>query len=228
MKKVKIAVAVIFLAGVFFALAGQSFAYPPFLIKARKFGAKDCTFCHVDPEGGPPWADRGKWLMDEKERRKADAVDVDWLADYKPTEAAEAKADEPKAVGPPLTSAAPTLEQELMKLEREWMEAASKHDRAALGRILADDFKAIDEQGNVINKANYIEDDMGLKVDSYSFNDVATQVYGDSAIITYRLSFKGSHKGTDISGDYRQTNVWVKRDGRWQAVALHLSRIPQR
>ena len=70
-------------ASVLAALSGSASAYPPFVGKAKKFGAKDCTFCHVDPMGGPPWNERGKWLIKEKERRKADAVNVEWLAEYK-------------------------------------------------------------------------------------------------------------------------------------------------
>lgn len=84
MKSLKVAIASVFIAATVVALVGQTFGYPPFLAKARKFGAKDCTFCHVDPEGGPPWNDRGKWLIKEKERRAAETVDVEWLADYKP------------------------------------------------------------------------------------------------------------------------------------------------
>ena len=53
------------------------------MAKARKYGAKDCTFCHVEPEGGPPWNARGQWLVEEKERRKAEVIDVDWLKEYK-------------------------------------------------------------------------------------------------------------------------------------------------
>jgi hypothetical protein len=63
-------------------LAGESLAYPPFLPKAKKFGAKDCRFCHVKMEGGEPYTARGQWLIKEKARRKADAVDPEWLADY--------------------------------------------------------------------------------------------------------------------------------------------------
>ena len=92
MKSIKIAIAMVFIAGVVAALAGSTFAYPPLLVKARKFGAKDCTFCHVDPEGGPPWNERGQWLIKEKERRSAETVDVEWLAEYKP-----GKGEAPKA-----------------------------------------------------------------------------------------------------------------------------------
>ena len=85
----------IFVAGIVGALAGQSFGYPPFVAKSKKFGAKDCTFCHVDPEGGPPWNERGQWLIKEKERRGADTVDVEWLANYKP-----GQLDSPKSADP--------------------------------------------------------------------------------------------------------------------------------
>ncbi len=94
MKTIKLSIALIFVAGLVAALAGQTFGYPPLLAKAKKFGAKDCTFCHVDPEGGPPWNERGKWLIAEKERRKAETVDVEWLADYKPGKAADQKQTE--------------------------------------------------------------------------------------------------------------------------------------
>ena len=81
-KLIKLSIAIIVIAGV----VGSSFstkAYPLFLRKAQKFGAKNCLFCHKEPEGGEGWNERGQWLIAEKDRRKADAVDPEWLADYK-------------------------------------------------------------------------------------------------------------------------------------------------
>ena len=91
MKSIKVLVVLVFIAATVAALSSQALGYPPFLVKAKKFGARDCTFCHVDPEGGPPWNDRGKWLIGEKERRGAETVDVEWLADYKPGKVADQK-----------------------------------------------------------------------------------------------------------------------------------------
>lgn len=91
MKRIKIAIALMFIAGFVAALAGETFGYPPLLVKARKFGAKDCTFCHVDPDGGPPWNARGQWLIKEKERRGAEIVDVEWLATYNADKVEEQK-----------------------------------------------------------------------------------------------------------------------------------------
>jgi Domain of unknown function (DUF3471) len=103
-KSIKVLVALIFIASAVAALSTKTFGYPPFLVKAKKFGAKDCTFCHVDPEGGPPWNDRGKWLISEKERRGAETVDVEWLVDYKPGKVADQKpADAPKLSDKPGT-----------------------------------------------------------------------------------------------------------------------------
>src|SRR5262244_3034190 len=79
---IKLSIAIVIIAGI----VGSSFstrAYPPFLRKAQKFGAKNCLYCHKEPEGGEGWNERGEWLIAEKERRKADAVDPEWLADYK-------------------------------------------------------------------------------------------------------------------------------------------------
>lgn len=106
MKRLKIGVALVFAIAIIAALSSESLAFPPFVAKSRKFGAKDCTFCHIEPEGGPPWNDRGKWLIAEKDRRGAEVVDVEWLAEYKPGAAAQqkpaepAKADDKKAPTP--------------------------------------------------------------------------------------------------------------------------------
>ncbi len=78
-------------------------AYPPFLRQASKYGAKNCLFCHKEPSGGEGWNARGQWLIDEKDRRKADAIDIAWLEEYKepekkddPKEETEGKEKEPK------------------------------------------------------------------------------------------------------------------------------------
>ena len=39
-------------------------------------------------------------------------------------------------------------------------------------------------------------------------------------------TLKGTYKGQDISGKYRFTDTWVKRNGKWQVVAWQATRIP--
>jgi hypothetical protein len=83
-KTIKLTLAMVFVAAIITTLLTPALAFPPFVSKARKFGAKDCKFCHVNAEGGSPHNARGNWLIKEKERRNADEVDPDWLAGYKP------------------------------------------------------------------------------------------------------------------------------------------------
>ena len=41
-------------------------------------------------------------------------------------------------------------------------------------------------------------------------------------------SMKAEFKGKDISGQYRWTDTFIKRNGRWQCVATHASNVAQK
>jgi ketosteroid isomerase-like protein len=230
-KSIKVLVALIFLAGIVASLASHAFAYPPFLAKAKKFGAKDCTFCHVDPDGGPPWNERGKWLVEEKERRKADVVDVEWLADYKPgaqpAKAPDTKMAEKPAPAPSTTS---SVEQELLKLEREWLDAYIKRDVAAMERIEADDFVITFPNGSMSNKAQQVAALKGPAPTGpppqFYTEETKVRLLGDDvAILTGIFVSKYQTGGKEVMEKSRYTDVWAKRGGRWQVVASHLSRL---
>jgi ketosteroid isomerase-like protein len=49
------------------------------------------------------------------------------------------------------------------------------------------------------------------------------QVYGDTAISNSRYRQKATYKEQAVSGVFYLTDVWVKRDGRWQVVTRHSS-----
>jgi hypothetical protein len=62
--------------------------------KAAGFPAANCQYCHVEKlpkKGAVTHNDRGKWLIAEKEKRKATEIDFAWLKDY-----VEPKAEEKK------------------------------------------------------------------------------------------------------------------------------------
>jgi hypothetical protein len=55
--------------------------------KAAGIPATTCNYCHMDKlpkkdEGKHDPNERGKWLIAEKEKRHAKAVDGSWLKDY--------------------------------------------------------------------------------------------------------------------------------------------------
>lgn len=74
-------------AGVWLALGGVASATMDMQKKAKAAGfeANNCQYCHVDklPKKESHAAnDRGKFLVEEKEKQKAKEIDVSWLKNY--------------------------------------------------------------------------------------------------------------------------------------------------
>lgn len=70
------------------ASAGRASATLPMQKKAKELGisgVENCQSCHVEKlpkKDAVSHNDRGKWLIAEKDKRKAKEVDVSWLKDY--------------------------------------------------------------------------------------------------------------------------------------------------
>jgi hypothetical protein len=50
------------------------------------------------------------------------------------------------------------------------------------------------------------------------------RVYGNVVIVNALTVNKGHRQERDVSGDFSYTRVYVKRDGRWQAVLSQYTR----
>lgn len=126
-------------------------------------------------------------------------------------------------------SASVKLEQELMQMERDWSAAYLSHDVAVVDRVLADDYIGTDGRGVMTNKAQEIEDarstDASRKVLSELIDDLKVRIYGDTAIVNGRSTEELGVNGKELTIQYRRTDVFVKRGGRWQCVSFHGSRI---
>jgi ketosteroid isomerase-like protein len=105
------------------------------------------------------------------------------------------------------------------KIENAWWEADKAKDEKALGRILADDWFYLGQEGTM-TKAQELADvkKRDESIASLTLMDMKVRVYGDVAIVTFRERENSTKKNTDSSGDYLYTDVLVRRQGRWQAV----------
>jgi hypothetical protein len=117
-----------------------------------------------------------------------------------------------------------TAEQELIGLERAWGGAYLRRDTEALRRLLADEFTSTDALGTVSDKARYImatvkAPDTFSPASEFELDDVNVRVYADVGVVTGRATDKGWDRGPNLGGRYRFTDVFVRRQGRWQAVA---------
>jgi ketosteroid isomerase-like protein len=115
----------------------------------------------------------------------------------------------------------------LLYLERDWNAAEMKRDAAWFERTLTDDYTGVDgSTGKATTKA---EDIAGIKtntVDSASLSGLGVRMQGDVAVVTGLTHNKGKNdKGVAFDRKIRFTDVWVKRDGKWQVLSSHGSDV---
>jgi hypothetical protein len=123
-----------------------------------------------------------------------------------------------------------SVEQELIKLEKQWGDAMVKGDLAFLDQILAGDYTGIDVDGLTVTKAQFLAN-LKSKEDVYTswvMDECKVSVYGDAAIANGLSTGKEQYKGKDISGQYRWLDTWIKKGGRWQCVASVAAKVAQK
>src|SRR2546423_8570903 len=104
-------------------------------------------------------------------------------------------------------------EQEVRKLEREWLDAYEQHDAASMDRILADDFKLTQSGGGTQSKADIMA---GLKAArdaaggaaTFSTDDVQSRVEGDTVILTGRFLQRMQRDGQTMTMAARYTDTY--------------------
>ena len=111
----------------------------------------------------------------------------------------------------------------LLSLEDEWLHA---RDAASRERILADDFVPPVAQGVFLSKAQHIEwyvRHLPAPDRKTRFDQARVCIYGDTAVVNGMvIANDESEKEVDRSVF---TDVFVYRDGRWQAVNAQENRV---
>lgn len=107
-----------------------------------------------------------------------------------------------------------------------WPQAYREQDVALLDRILADNFRMIDGDGNWSSKAEELKWIAANKpgYDSLSFAIERLEIFGgDTAIVAGTGTIRGRNQNGPYLGEYRSTNILIKQNGVWRAVASHVS-----
>jgi hypothetical protein len=136
-----------------------------------------------------------------------------------------ASAQTPKKDGAPGVDA---TEQALTNVENRWVEALAKADTTALEPILADTYVDTDEQSHRSDKKGVLSvlKSGDLKIESIKLSDMKVEVYGFAAVVTGSAVQKGTFKGQPLPANVIFTDTFIKRNGKWTAVASHRSAVP--
>jgi hypothetical protein len=107
-----------------------------------------------------------------------------------------------------------------------WPKAYFTQDTDLLGRILADEFQSVDGDGNWSTKVEELDWISKNKPshDGFEFLVRRLEVFdNDTAVVAGTGTIRGKDEKGPYLIEYQSSNIFIKRDGRWQAIASHVS-----
>lgn len=126
-------------------------------------------------------------------------------------------------------------ESDLRALLNEFLAGASRNDAAVHDRFWADDLIYTRSAGVRINKDELMrgvrsapQSKPGDARPAYAAEEIQIHLYGATAVVAFRLVATTTTKEgkLDVS-NYLNTGTFVKRGGRWQAVAWQSTAVPR-
>jgi ketosteroid isomerase-like protein len=117
-------------------------------------------------------------------------------------------------------------EQNVVEMNRAWVNAFSHCDKSAFNQIIADDCIITTEYGTALSKPEFLdlmesEAPEDCKGEDLSNAEVRVQSFGSNAIITGLMSEKQDGKRVSL----RYTNVFVRRNRRWTLVISQVTHV---
>jgi hypothetical protein len=108
-------------------------------------------------------------------------------------------------------------EKALLEQEEKWAKALDQNDVQAVGCLLAEEFQDADVNGAVHNRAEMLARAAQPRKGMNRLESMHAHIYDQAGYV------RGLNRVVDSSGKVlatvRFTDVFVYRDGRWQAVA---------
>jgi uncharacterized protein DUF4440 len=118
----------------------------------------------------------------------------------------------------------------LRAAERERLRALREADMAVAERLHADEYQIIAPPGATVSKREYLDPIASHEFTYRMFEPISpivVRVSDQLAAVRYRARIEvGVTSGATDSGTFWQTNIYEKRNGQWQVVWSHETRIP--
>lgn len=120
------------------------------------------------------------------------------------------------------------VEQAVLKLETEWVDALVKADAAALEKLYSETLTYTHSSGSTDTKTEYITNLKAgkTKYESLVREDVKVRVFGNTALHTSKTNIKLITNGQPSAFAVKMLHVWVKEGSSWRMVAHQTTRLP--
>jgi len=118
--------------------------------------------------------------------------------------------------------------QAVIDLDKKRMQAMASKDVATLESLIADDLIYTHSSARLDTKRSLI-DNMTSGSTVYTAvepSDVKAQDLGDTVVLTGIAQIKVTANGNPLAFGVRFTDVYARRDGRWQMVTWQSTKLP--
>jgi ketosteroid isomerase-like protein len=110
----------------------------------------------------------------------------------------------------------------LERLNQAYVDAVQNSDVGWFEEHLSRDFLNSNTDGSLVDRAGFLAQILQpATVRSLQPRDVRIRIFGDIAIVHARTTYSKAN-GQAAAGRY--TDIWARRDGRWECVAAHVTR----
>jgi ketosteroid isomerase-like protein len=120
--------------------------------------------------------------------------------------------------------------QQVTQLVRDFLANVPKNDPKVFQEFFADDVIYTRALGVTVTKADIIKNiDVRAANDpqaTYDADDFTVHPYSDMAVVNFRLIMHNTENGKPTTTYFRNTGTFLKRNGKWQAVAWHATKVP--
>lgn len=122
-----------------------------------------------------------------------------------------------------------SAEQELKSIAQQLLDAVGAGDKSVWEKYVADDLIYTDENWHILTKKQLV-DSLAPFPKGYSgsirIDNFQSRINGDSAVLSYRALEEEFIFGQKLTPVYMVTDTYIKRSGRWQLIATHISVAP--
>jgi hypothetical protein len=120
-----------------------------------------------------------------------------------------------------------TISSQILNLEKLAWELAKRRDLATLGKLLAEDYTEIIDDG-VFDKANLLAYLKDVTLSRYSLTGFKVKKLAPNAVLlVYQASEVGEYKGSGFQADNNVASLWIKRGKAWQNVLFQETSVPR-
>jgi hypothetical protein len=110
---------------------------------------------------------------------------------------------------------------ELIELAHDLARAVSEHDAERLEGLLASEFTLQGAAGQLDREAFLLAAAGPYEIDEFTYEQIDPEIYGNTAVLVSRYSQVARFDGRDLTHRMNVTDIWTRRDARWQIVRRH-------